>query len=133
MLGFSAHSRADDPSGIDPEGVDHLLGDWESPGWTIITAVCLSEVSVVRLLVALAALAGRVASGSATLALPVLSRQPCVVMLALTPVLAGIGSIYLRRCIVERDDAGRRSSGREPRDQDRRGRARARRHGPVGR
>ncbi|HYB27159.1 MAG TPA: M56 family metallopeptidase [Solirubrobacteraceae bacterium] len=131
MLGFSGQSRMDDPSGIDSERVDHLLGDWEPPSPRFPAAVCVVALSVIGLLVALAALGGRVASGSATLAPPLLSHQPCVVMLALIPGLVAVGAVYLRRCIVDRDAAGRPPSGREPRHQDRRGCAGARRQGPV--
>jgi BlaR1 peptidase M56 len=95
MLTFSEHSRADDPTGIDPERVDHLLGD--SPSWRFPTLLCASAFSMLALLVALGALAGQVASGSATLAPPFLSRQPCVVVLAALPVLAGLLGLALRR------------------------------------
>jgi hypothetical protein len=102
VLGFSEHSREDDPSGIDPERVAHLLGDWESPGWRFPAALCLVASSVVGLLVGVAALAARVARGSATLAPPLLSRQPCILTLALIPCGLGLGAIYIRRRIVAR-------------------------------
>jgi hypothetical protein len=45
----------------------------------------LAALAVSLLLVGIAALGARVASGTATLAPPLLSRQPCVIMLALVP------------------------------------------------
>jgi hypothetical protein len=48
-----------------------------------------SATSVIVLLLAVAVLAGHVASGSATLALPFLSHQPCILVLAAIP--AGLG------------------------------------------
>jgi hypothetical protein len=48
-------------------------------------------------LVAVAVLAGHVASGSATLALPFLSRQPCIVVLAAIPAVLGVTAAYYRR------------------------------------
>jgi Zn-dependent protease with chaperone function len=100
MLCFAEQSVGDDPSGIDPERVDHLLGDWESPSWHFPAGLCVVAISLAGLLVTVAALAGRVASGSATLAPPFLSRQPCIVMLALIPTLVGLGMLYLRRRLV---------------------------------
>jgi hypothetical protein len=114
MLTFSEHSREDDPLGIDPERVAHLLGDWESPSWGFPATVCVIAIALVALLVGVAALAARVARGSATLAPPLLSGQPCILMLALIPILSGLGVVYLRRCIVD-SHGGREPSGREPR------------------
>ena len=55
---------------------------------------------VLGALTALAVLVGQAASGSATLALPFLSRQPCVVVLAAIPAaaaaLAASGASYGR-------------------------------------
>jgi bla regulator protein blaR1 len=77
--------------GISPERVDHLLGHssaW-SPPWLLLVA-------------ALATLAGLIAllwrvSGSASIAATLsLSSQPCVLVLALVPVVAG-----LVRCIYD--------------------------------
>ena len=100
MLCFSEESREDDPSGIDPERVDHLLGDWESPSWRFPATLCVAALAFGGLLVGIAALAARVARGSATLAPPFLSGQPCILMLALIPALSGLTVIYLRCCIV---------------------------------
>jgi hypothetical protein len=97
MLTFSERSRPDDPSGVDPERVDYLLG--EPPSWPFPLLVCLLTASVLGLLVAVGALAGHLASGSATLAPPFLSRQPCVVVLATIPALVGLVGLPFRRKI----------------------------------
>jgi hypothetical protein len=52
---------------------------------------------VIALLVAVAVLTGGVASGSATLGLPFLSKQPCVVVLALIPAAVWLLAAGLRR------------------------------------
>jgi peptidase M48-like protein len=95
MLSFSERSHSGDPTGIDPERVEHLLE--EAPSWRFPFLVCLFAGSVLALLAAVGVLAGQVASGSSTLAPPVLSRQPCVVVLAAIPALAGLVALRLRR------------------------------------
>jgi hypothetical protein len=95
MLSFAEHSRPDDPTGLDPERVDHLLGD--PPAWRFPLFLSVVAVTVLGLLAAVGLLAGRVAAGSATLAPPFLSRQPCVVMLAVIPVLVILIALALGR------------------------------------
>jgi hypothetical protein len=95
MLSFSERSHSGDPTGIEPERVDHLLG--EAPSWRFPFLVCLFAGSVLALLAAVGVLAGQVASGSSTLAPPLLSRQPCVMVLAAIPALAGLIALALRR------------------------------------
>lgn len=95
MLRFAEHSRPEDPTGLDPARVDHLLGD--SPGWRFPLLVFLAGLSVLGLLTAVGVLASRIAAGSATLAPPLLSRQPCVVMLAAIPALAVAIALTLGR------------------------------------
>ncbi len=102
MLTFSESSPTGGSVGIDPGRVDHLLG--EPPNWRFPTLLCLAAAVVIGLLGAIAVLAGQVAAGSATLAPPFLSHQPCVVILALIPavtVLGCAGSVrFLRRGTV---------------------------------
>jgi hypothetical protein len=96
MLSFSDDPASAGSAGIDPARVDFLLGD--APSWRFPALLVLAAGSVLALLVAVGILAGRLASGSATLALPFLSRQPCVVVLAAIP--AGLGilvAVYRRR------------------------------------
>ena len=95
MLSFSERSRPGDPAGIDPERIDHLLGDPVSCRFPLL--LCVLAVSVLALLVAVGVLAGQVASGSASLALPFLSRQPCVMVLATVPALVAFVSLRVRR------------------------------------
>lgn len=95
MLSLSERSQPDDPSGVEPERVDHILGD--APSWGFPLLVCLFAGSVLVLLVAAGVLAGQVASGSATLAPPFVSRQPCVMVLAAIPPLVALIALPLRR------------------------------------
>jgi hypothetical protein len=106
MVSFSERSRPGDPLGIEPERVDHLLGD--APRWRFPFLVCLLAGSVLALLLTVGMLAGQTASGSSTLAVPVLSRQPCVVVLAAIPALVGLMSLVARR--NERPITSRRES-----------------------
>jgi Zn-dependent protease with chaperone function len=84
MLSFADAAPPDRGVGIDPSRIDYLLG--EPPSWRFPLALCLVSAAVMALLVAVGVLAARVAHGSATLAAPFLSRQPCVVVLAGIPV-----------------------------------------------
>jgi Zn-dependent protease with chaperone function len=94
MLSFSQASSAEAP-GIDPERIDHLLG--ERVHWGLPLAVCLGAATALSVLVALSVLAGQAAVGSATLAPPFLSSQPCIAVLAMVPALAGlVGGAYAR-------------------------------------
>jgi Zn-dependent protease with chaperone function len=94
MLSFSQASSADS-LGIDPERVDHLLG--ERPQWRFPVALSLGIAAALSLLIAVAVLAAHAAAGSATLAPPFLSSQPCVAVLAMIPGAAGLaGLVYAR-------------------------------------
>ncbi len=98
MLSFSDSPAAGAGVGIDPVRVDHLLG--EPPAWRFPTATFLGALLVLALLGGVAVLAGREAAGSASLAPPFLSAQPCVVVLALIPAalaLVGVGVAQRRR------------------------------------
>lgn len=92
MLSFSEESEAGEPVGIEPARVDHLLG--EPLRWQFPAILCVSAIAVLALIATVAVLAGQIASGSATLAPPFLSSQPCIVILAMIP--ATIGLIVLR-------------------------------------
>ena len=95
MLAFSDASRGDDSVGIDPARVDYLLG--EPPGWRFPAIMCLAAIGLLALLVTVAVLLGREAAGSATLAPPFLSAEPCVVVLAVIPAAVGLVGIRLLR------------------------------------
>jgi Zn-dependent protease with chaperone function len=95
MLSFSNAAVPGRSAGIDPARVDFLLG--EAPSWRFPLALCLGGAAVIALLLAIAVLAGQVAYGSATLAPPFLSRQPCVVVLAAIPAALGLVAVVYGR------------------------------------
>ncbi len=95
MLEFSDAPAWPGSQGIDPARVDYLLGEPQS--WPFPALLCLATACGIFLLFALAVLAGRLASGSATLALPFLSDQPCIVVLAAIPGSLLILAARLRR------------------------------------
>jgi hypothetical protein len=95
MLSFSDSPTSDGGGGIDPGRIDYLLG--EPPSWRFPALLCVAAAGVLALLVTVAVLAGRVASGSATLALPFLSRQPCILVLAVIPPALGVLAANLGR------------------------------------
>jgi hypothetical protein len=94
MLSFSQASGVD-TVGIDPERIDYLLG--ERPQWRFPVVLCLSAATVLSLVIALAVLAARAAAGTATLAPPFLSGQPCVAVLAMIPAAAGLAGLAYAR------------------------------------
>ena len=111
MLSFSDIPGSSGSGGIDPARVDYLLGD--PPSWRFPALLCVVATSVLVLLFAVAVLAGQVASGSATLALPFLSHQPCVLVLAAIPaVLAVLAANYGRRLRLRPAPSATRRPGR---------------------
>jgi BlaR1 peptidase M56 len=100
MLSFSDARSSGGSIGIDPARVDYLLG--EPPSWRFPALMCLVAASVIALLVGVGVLAGQLANGSATLAPPFLSRQPCIVVLAMIPAALGIVAATYRRRIRTR-------------------------------
>lgn len=95
MLGFADATVAEPSAGVDPARIDYLLG--EPPSWRFPAVLCLAGASVLALLVTVAVLVGQAARGTATLAPPFLSRQPCIVILAATPVVLGALAAIVRR------------------------------------
>ena len=96
MLSFTESSGPTaDSVGIDPARVDYLLG--EPPGWRFPAMLCLAAVALLVLMVAAGVLVGQEAAGSATLAPPFLSAQPCVAVLAVVPMALGLLAIRLLR------------------------------------
>jgi hypothetical protein len=94
MLSFSQASTGDE-AGIDPERVDYLLG--ERTEWRFPAALCVGIAAALSLLIAVAMLAAHAAAGSATLAPPFLSSQPCVAVLAMIPAAAGLTGVAYAR------------------------------------
>jgi len=95
MLSFSQSPGADS-IGIDPERVDHLLG--ERLQWRLPLVLCVGIAAALSVPVAVAMLlAANGATASATFAPPLLSSRPCIAIVALLAagaVLAGV--TYLR-------------------------------------
>jgi hypothetical protein len=94
MLSFSQASGTDGV-GVDPERIDFLLG--QPSGSPLPLALCIGSVAVIGLLSAVALLVAQVASGTATLAPPGLSSQPCIVVLAMIPAAAAIAGVARAR------------------------------------
>jgi hypothetical protein len=107
MLALSEPSPPLNSAGIDPRRVDHLLG--AAPAWRFPTLLCLAAGGVIGLAAAIAVLVGQVAAGSATLAPPFLSHQPCVVALALIPGAVGLGCAGVARALTRRPSGGSRN------------------------
>ncbi|HWF53206.1 MAG TPA: M56 family metallopeptidase [Solirubrobacteraceae bacterium] len=95
MVALAGDPGSGEVVGIDPARVDQLLGD--VPGGVLPVALCLAALIVIAGLVSVAIVAGSVAVGSATLAPPFLSRQPCIVVLAMVPALLGGVGVWLGR------------------------------------
>ena len=99
MLVFEGATHPASSVGIAPERVDHLLGrDAPSPLPFVLLGIALASAA----LIAIAAWrVGGAATARATFDLPLLSPQPCIVMLALIPALLGAFAVrYLRRVAV---------------------------------
>lgn len=95
MLTITDSPEAGESVGIDPDRVDHLLG--EPASWRFPAFVFLVALFLLALLAAMALLAGQVAAGSASLAPPFLSAQPCVVVLALIPTGLALVAVAVAR------------------------------------
>jgi Zn-dependent protease with chaperone function len=94
MLSFS-EGTSTDAAGVDPQRIDYLLG--EPAAWRFPLLLCIGTAAALLLLTATALLAGQVAAGTATLAPPGLSSQPCIAILALIPAGAGIAGLAFAR------------------------------------
>jgi hypothetical protein len=85
MLAFGT-TQAGDVVGIAPERVDALLG--RPPEWRLPRMLLIGALVTIGALIALDWRASGSASIQASLNLPIASSQPCVLVLALVPVLA---------------------------------------------
>jgi Peptidase family M48 len=94
MLSFAA-GPGGEVAGISPERVDSLLGgrpEWRLPWLPLVLGLTALAIP--------AALAWRATAGAsvrATLNVPLVSSQPCVLVLALVPVLACLAGLIGRR------------------------------------
>jgi Zn-dependent protease with chaperone function len=84
-----------DVVGISPERVDSLLG--RPRAWRLPRMLLIAALVTIAAVVALAWRASAGASVQATLNLPIASSQPCVLVLALVPVLACLAAAVARR------------------------------------
>jgi hypothetical protein len=94
MLAFGT-TNTGDVVGIAPERVDALLG--RRAAWRPPRALLIAALLTIAALVALAWRASAGASIQATLNLPIASSQPCVLVLALVPVVACLAAAVTRR------------------------------------
>jgi hypothetical protein len=102
MLTLGA-TGSDGEIAISSRRVDALLGqrvDWQRPRLLLGTALV-----TLALLVALAWRASAGASIEASLNLPIASSQPCILVLALVPVLVATAAALMRRPVGARGDA----------------------------
>lgn len=93
MLAFG--TTTGDVVGISPERVDSLLG--RPTAWRLPRMLLIAALVTIAALVALIWRASAGASVQATLNLPIASSQPCVLVLALVPVLACLAAAVARR------------------------------------
>jgi hypothetical protein len=94
MLAFGT-TPAGDVVGISPQRVDSLLGrPW---AWRLPRMLLTSGLVTIAALVALVWRASGSASIQTSLNLPIASSQPCVLVLALVPVLACLAAAVARR------------------------------------
>lgn len=93
MLAFGS-SASGGVVGIAPERVDFLLG--RTPAWRLPWLLMVAALITLGALLALVWRASGTASVQATLNLPILSSQPCVLVLALVPVLACLAGAVAR-------------------------------------
>lgn len=80
---------------ISPRRVDALLG--QPVGWHRPRLLLSTALATLAVLVALVWRASAGASIEASLNLPIASSQPCILVLALVPVLAGIAAALMKR------------------------------------
>jgi Peptidase family M48 len=96
LLAFEAGAPAGS-AGISPERVDSLLG--KSTRRQLPTSLIGLSLVAVSLLIVLVWRASAVASADATFNLPLVSSQPCMLVLALLPAVICLGSIGSRRLL----------------------------------
>jgi Zn-dependent protease with chaperone function len=93
LLAFGTQD-SDDVVGISPERVDSLLG--RSRPWELPALLVLAAVAAIAALVVLVWRTSGAASAHATFNLPVVTSQPCILVLALLPALACAAAMTTR-------------------------------------
>lgn len=92
MLAFEESARR----GVDPGRVDHLAGN--APRWRLPFLLLAGALGTIAALIAIVLRAASTASAQTTLNLPLVSSQPSVLVMALLPVLIGLGALlFVRR------------------------------------
>jgi hypothetical protein len=94
MLAFGSLPSGD-VVGISPGRVDSLLG--RPPTWRLPRTTLVAALVTLAAVIALVWRAGSTASADASLNLPIASSQPCLLVLALVPVLACLAAVVARR------------------------------------
>jgi hypothetical protein len=94
LLAFDA-AETPGAAGITPERVDSLLG--RANAWSLPSFLIAASLAVLSAIVVLAWRASEVASAGATFNLPVLSSQPCMLVLAMLPILVCAAALAGRR------------------------------------
>jgi Zn-dependent protease with chaperone function len=85
-------------AGITPERVDSLLG--RASSWSLPSSLIAASLAALSAIIVLAWRASEVASAQATFNLPVLSSQPCMLVLAMLPIVVCAGALAGRRSAV---------------------------------
>jgi Zn-dependent protease with chaperone function len=94
LLAFDA-VESPGAAGITPERVDSLLG--RANYWSLPSFLIAASLAVLSAIVVLAWRASEAASAHATFNLPVLSSQPCMLVLAMLPILVCAAALAGRR------------------------------------
>lgn len=94
--------------GISPERVDSLLG--RPPAWRLPWLLLIAALTTVAALVALVWRASGSASAETSLNLPIASSQPCLLVLALVPILICLAGAAIRGSALA--PSGRPAAGR---------------------
>jgi len=94
LLAFDA-AEPPGAAGITPERVDSLLG--RANTWSLPSFLIAVSLAVLSAIIVLAWRASEVASAGATFNLPVLSSQPCMLVLAMLPILVCAAALAGRR------------------------------------
>ena len=94
LLAFEA-AEPPGAAGITPARVDSLLGRTNT--WSLPSFLIVASLAVLSAIIVLAWRASEVASADATFNLPVLSSQPCMLVLAMLPILVCAAALAIRR------------------------------------
>jgi hypothetical protein len=97
LLAFDAAAPGG-ASGISPGRVDSLLG--RPAGWQLPSSLAAFSLATLSVLTVLVWRASAAASAHATFNLPLVSSQPCMLVLALIPILGYALAVSTRRRVI---------------------------------